>query len=136
MANEIYKRIEIIIEEGFDGVASKFASKIGQAQPTISSMLKRQTDPSAKVICSILEHTKINPYWLLLGRGEMFTSNNETKTNVVCEDSACYGEGQSNQNKYSANIDSLESELASLKKEIAYLKEINSLLKKQQKQGR
>lgn len=50
-----------------------FAKKIGITQSVIASMFQRGTEPSAKVITSILNtFDDISSEWLLRGKGEMF----------------------------------------------------------------
>ena len=59
---------------------SAFAKKIGVTQSVIASMFLRGTEPSAKVISSILAvFDDISAEWLLRGKGEMLISANQTK---------------------------------------------------------
>lgn len=59
---------------------SAFAKKIGVTQSVIASMFQRGTEPSAKVITSILlTYEDVSSEWLLRGKGEMLISNNFKK---------------------------------------------------------
>ncbi len=59
---------------------SAFAKKIGVTQSVIASMFLRGTEPSAKVISSILAvFDDISAEWLLRGKGEMLISANQSK---------------------------------------------------------
>lgn len=59
---------------------SAFAKKIGVTQSVIASMFQRGTEPSAKVIASILlTYEDISSEWLLRGKGEMLISDNFKK---------------------------------------------------------
>lgn len=59
---------------------SAFAKKIGVTQSVIASMFLRGTEPSAKVIHSILAvFDDISAEWLLRGKGEMLISANQSK---------------------------------------------------------
>lgn len=59
---------------------SAFAKKIGVTQSVIASMFLRGTEPSAKILTSILAmYDDISAEWLLRGKGEMLLSNNQLK---------------------------------------------------------
>ena len=59
---------------------SAFAKKIGVTQSVIASMFLRGTEPSAKVISSILAvFDDRSAEWLLRGKGEMLISANQSK---------------------------------------------------------
>ena len=59
---------------------SSFAKKIGVTQSVNASMFLRGTEPSAKVISSILAvFDDISAEWLLRGKGEMLISANQSK---------------------------------------------------------
>lgn len=59
---------------------SAFAKKIGVTQSVIASMFLRGTEPSAKVISSVLAvFDDISAEWLLRGKGEMLISANQSK---------------------------------------------------------
>lgn len=82
MANEgtINGRIRQIIQTA--GIADNaFAKKIGVTQSVIASMFQRGTEPSAKVLTSILNtYEDISSEWLLRGKGEMLISANKQET--------------------------------------------------------
>lgn len=59
---------------------SAFAKKIGVTQSVIASMFLRGTEPSAKVISSVLAvFDDISAEWLLRGKGEILISANQSK---------------------------------------------------------
>ena len=59
---------------------SAFAKKIGVTQSVIASMFLRGTEPSAKVISSVLAvFDDISAEWLPRGKGEMLISANQSK---------------------------------------------------------
>jgi hypothetical protein len=72
----INERIKILIDTLEDGVASKFANKIGVARTTISSMIpKGRGDNPSKPSFDILEkivaaYPSVSAAWLLGGEGE------------------------------------------------------------------
>lgn len=62
---------------------SAFAKKIGVTQSVIGSMFQRGTEPSAKVITSILlAYEDISSEWLLRGKGEMLLSEIKQDPNI------------------------------------------------------
>ena len=69
--NTINGRIrEIILSAGITD--SAFAKRIGVTQSVIASMFQRGTEPSAKVLTSILlTYEDISAEWLLRGKGQM-----------------------------------------------------------------
>lgn len=71
----INSRIREIIQ--FSSITdSAFAKKIGVTQSVIASMFQRGTEPSAKVLTSILlTYEDISSEWLLRGKGEMLISD-------------------------------------------------------------
>ena len=72
--NTINGRIrEIILSAGITD--SAFAKRIGVTQSVIASMFQRGTEPSAKVLTSILlTYEDISAEWLLRGKGQMLLS--------------------------------------------------------------
>lgn len=63
-----------------DVTDSAFAKKIGVTQSVIASMFLRGTEPSAKILTSILAmYDDISAEWLLRGKGEMLISANQSK---------------------------------------------------------
>lgn len=69
--NTINGRIRELIQ--FSGITDNaFAKKIGVTQSVVASMFQRGTEPSAKVITSILcTYEEISAEWLLRGKGSM-----------------------------------------------------------------
>lgn len=76
--NTINGRIrEIILSAGITD--SAFAKRIGVTQSVIASMFQRGTEPSAKVLTSILlTYEDISAEWLLRGKGQMLTFRSNT----------------------------------------------------------
>ena len=72
--NTINGRIrEIILSAGITD--SAFAKRIGVTQSVIASMFQRGTEPSAKVLTSILlTYEDISDEWLLRGKGQIILS--------------------------------------------------------------
>ena len=69
-----------------------FSASIGTPPMTLSSMLKRRSDPSALFISTILSvYPEVSSEWLLLGKGTMFKSES---SNIVAEPSVEYGKKQ------------------------------------------
>lgn len=85
MINEgtISSRIREIIQS--TGITDNaFAKRIGITQSVIASMFQRGTEPSAKVITSILgKFENISAEWLIRGIGNMLISDNQLKDENV-----------------------------------------------------
>lgn len=82
----ISERLQYIIEELFDGNKAAFARTIGIAPTSISNYLGkgRASKPSSDILEKIVNSVeKINAYWLLTGKGEAFTQNNQYSTDEV-----------------------------------------------------
>ena len=78
MANNIR---EIILSAGITD--SAFAKRIGVTQSVIASMFQRGTEPSAKVLTSILlTYEDISAEWLLRGKGQMLLSEVTPDPNI------------------------------------------------------
>ena len=72
---------EIILSAGITD--SAFAKKIGVTQSVIASMFQRGTEPSAKVLTSILlTYEDISAEWLLRGKGQMLLSEETPDPNI------------------------------------------------------
>ena len=80
--NTINGRIrEIILSAGITD--SAFAKRIGVTQSVIASMFQRGTEPSAKVLTSILlTYEDISAEWLLRGQGQMLLSEVTPDPNI------------------------------------------------------
>ena len=80
--NTINGRIrEIILSAGITD--SAFAKRIGVTQSVIASMFQRGTEPSAKVLTSILlTNEDISAEWLLRGKGQMLLSEVTPDPNI------------------------------------------------------
>ena len=80
--NTINGRIrEIILSAGITDNA--FAKRIGVTQSVIASMFQRGTEPSAKVLTSILlTYEDISAEWLLRGKGQMLLSEVTPDPNI------------------------------------------------------
>ena len=77
--NTINARIRELIQF-LDITDNAFAKKIGVTQSVIASMFQRGTEPSAKVITSILcTYEEISAEWLLRGKGDMLFQKEETE---------------------------------------------------------
>lgn len=117
MPNPVLKRISQIIDYQYKKNKSSFLKKTGIKDGTFYSMYKNDSYPSYDTIIRVLKaHKKINPYWFILGEGEMELNKIE---------------------QLELNLDQLKEEnkvlreqLQAIEKERDYLKEINELLKK------
>ena len=80
--NTINGRIrEIILSAGITD--SAFAKRIGVTESVIASMFPRGTEPSAKVLTSILlTYEDISAEWLLRGKGQMLLSEVTPDPNI------------------------------------------------------
>ena len=80
--NTINGRIrEIILSAGITD--SAFAKRMGVTQSVIASMFQRGTEPSAKVLTSILlTYEDISAEWLLRGKGQMLLSEVTPDPNI------------------------------------------------------
>ena len=80
--NTINGRIrEIILSAGITD--SAFAKRIGVTQSVIASMFQRGTEPSAKVLTSLLlTYEDISAEWLLRGKGQMLLSEVTPDPNI------------------------------------------------------
>ena len=80
--NTINGRIrEIILSAGITD--SAFAKRIGVTQSVRASMFQRGTEPSAKVLTSILlTYEDISAEWLLRGKGQMLLSEVTPDPNI------------------------------------------------------
>lgn len=80
--NTINARIRELIQ--FSGITDNaFAKKIGVTQSVIASMFQRGTEPSAKVITSILlTFEEISAEWLLRGKGNMLIQKEGTEPSI------------------------------------------------------
>ncbi|MCS2456576.1 helix-turn-helix domain-containing protein [Bacteroides ovatus] len=80
--NTINGRIREIILSA-DITDSAFAKRIGVTQSVIASMFQRGTEPSAKVLTSILlTYEDISAEWLLRGKGQMLLSEVTPDPNI------------------------------------------------------
>lgn len=127
MANEgtINGRIRQIIQTV--GIADNaFAKKIGVTQSVIASMFQRGTEPSAKVLTSILTtYEDISSEWLLRGKGEMLISGNKqedenTERISMLVDTITTLQKTINEKTKTTQL--LEDELKKVKGELAMLK--------------
>ena len=72
---------EIILSAGITD--SAVAKRIGVTQSVIASMFQRGTEPSAKVLTSILlTYEDISAEWLLRGKGQMLLSEVTPDPNI------------------------------------------------------
>lgn len=75
--SSINERLQIIVNELFDGNKAKFAKSIEIAPTSISNYLsdKRQSKPSADMLEKIINVVEcLSAEWLLTGKGEMLKS--------------------------------------------------------------
>ncbi len=90
----INKRFEVIIGQFEEGNKSAFCRKTGIKATTLSNIIGgRQTDPSSKILNSVVEaYPELEALWLLSGRGNMLrghatiTTDNEINEPQNTED--------------------------------------------------
>lgn len=85
MENTINQRIrEFINSLGVND--NQFAKSIGITQSVIASMFSRNTEPSSKVIVSILNaYANLSAEWLMRGEGEMMKGENAVPSQPAIE---------------------------------------------------
>lgn len=122
--NTINARIRELIQ--FSGITDNaFAKKIGITQSVIASMFQRGTEPSAKVITSILcTYEEVSAEWLLRGKGDMLIQKEETELGVEKLKSIVYtiANLQDEINKKTVLTQNLLEENQKLKGELTMLK--------------
>lgn len=122
--NTINGRIrEIILSAGITD--SAFAKRIGVTQSVIASMFQRGTEPSAKVLTSILvTYEDISAEWLLRGKGQMLLSEETPDPNIERMERLVdtIATLQGTLNEYMKTNQLLTDELKKAKGELAMLK--------------
>lgn len=114
---------EIILSAGITD--SAFAKKIGVTQSVIASMFQRGTEPSAKVLTSILlTYEDISAEWLLRGKGQMLLSEETPDPNIERMERLVdtIATLQGTLNEYMRTNQLLTDELKKAKGELAMLK--------------
>ena len=86
--DSINDRLQIIVNEFFDGNKAQFAKAVNIPPTSISNYFneKRQSKPSSEMLCKILNVVdKLSSDWLLLGKGPMLKSSigNQDEVKVV-----------------------------------------------------
>lgn len=122
--NTINARIRELVQFS-DITDNAFAKKIGVTQSVIASMFQRGTEPSAKVITSILStYEEISAEWLLRGKGDMIIQNQGTQPEIEKLKSIVYtiANLQDEINEKTMFIQRLLEENQKLKGELAMLK--------------
>lgn len=118
----IDQRIKYLIALSCDGKQRAFAKKINTSPQVINNLLNRKTAPSFKLIQQILrEFPKLNPYWLILGEGEIgkistYIDKNKNSQPMVMEPQANYDSPRVNTALFKQKIASLEREVELLEK--------------------
>ena len=114
---------EIILSAGITD--SAFAKRIGVTQSVIASMFQRGTEPSAKVLTSILlTYEDISAEWLLRGKGQMLLSEETPDPNIERMERLVdtIATLQGTLNEYMRTNQLLTDELKKAKGELAMLK--------------
>lgn len=95
--NNIFDRIQYLVDNHADGNIAKFARMVDSGDQTIRSIVKyRRNYPGYELILNIINAFEwINPEWLITGKGEMKKSSGndpsvieieKTKTTLTMED--------------------------------------------------
>ncbi|WP_162816976.1 S24 family peptidase [Myroides odoratimimus] len=79
MTNDIINinsRIQLIVDELFDGNKRQFSKRINESPTNLNNILgERKSTPSSKIVSSIVYNLKeLNAEWLLTGNGQMLKS--------------------------------------------------------------
>ncbi len=99
----------------------KFAEVIGENPSTIASIV-RGTNPSANIICSILDHyPELNERWLLMGEGSLWK-----KDQVVPE-----LKDEKYQDALKQQMESKNDTITALKGQVSALERMNEMFLKQ-----
>ncbi len=107
MSKLIVHRLVEVINSFYKGNKAAFAREMGYNKSTLSTMIKREGNPSTEFVTKILStHTEVNARWFLLGVGKMLESQEDSNGEAVSR-----------------------NEVSNLRKEVEYLKENNSQLK-------
>ncbi|MCK4699214.1 MAG: helix-turn-helix transcriptional regulator [Bacteroidales bacterium] len=78
MEDQIDKRLRLLLENE-ELTSSQFAKIVGYRPSSISHILSGRNKPGFDFIQEILKKfDKINPEWLILGRGEMYRTTDQT----------------------------------------------------------
>lgn len=81
-------RIRIIIDKYCEGKQKKLSKLINVSEQTISSALKRDSDPSFNVLSGIISAFEyINPTWLMTGIGEIEKEKLDETSSIKTTDS-------------------------------------------------
>ena len=80
----INDRMEMLINEHFDGNKAAFAKAIGIDRATLSNYIgsKRRSKPSIDMVTKIVVNLHVNPMWLLTGEGLIFQEDNGSNEEV------------------------------------------------------
>lgn len=78
---DINDRMELLVNERFDGNKAAFAKSIGLPPTSMSSYLgnKRRSKPSVDMVTKIVVNLGVDARWLLTGEGTEKTCSVETK---------------------------------------------------------
>lgn len=78
---DINDRMELLVNERFDGNKAAFAKSIGLPPTSMSSYLgnKRRSKPSVDMVTKIVVNLGVDARWLLTGEGSAKTCSVETK---------------------------------------------------------
>ncbi|MCC8068949.1 MAG: hypothetical protein LIO71_04275 [Ruminococcus sp.] len=99
MFESISERIQWLIEKHSDGNLTNFAKTVSINRTTLQAIVaKRSSNPTCDVINKIAEsHTpKVNLYWLMQGKGEIYLENNEQANLNIQGSNNHYNEGDYN----------------------------------------
>lgn len=80
----IKERLLHIIDSLFGGNKNAFSRAIGISPNSLSNYIgEKESKPAYDIISVIVEKIKVNPYWLLTGKGEMKKSDNMNELEYV-----------------------------------------------------
>ncbi len=71
MENSVNERV-LQLRQALGLKRTEFAKKCNILQQTVSMVEAGGSKPSYEVLRAMIEHTKVNPLWLMIGEGSMF----------------------------------------------------------------
>jgi hypothetical protein len=68
----IKERLRELSKTRWDGNLAQMARALRLPQPALWKMVNGEQPPSAKLLMALVEHTDVNPHWLVTGQGPRF----------------------------------------------------------------
>lgn len=129
----INERIQLIVDQYFDGNVSKYCREIGVKQPTMNDILGvKRIKPSMQTLEKMItgKSVKINAEWLILGEGEMLKKDEkkeESGSNPMVN--SIFIELKDKVKEDQVRLEVLREQLEDARKLVRDLTELNAILK-------